>query len=71
MDQAERFKIVFEKLEEAKTEDVTVETIPADELDEIEALRRFSADLNQPEPVLFPLSTSLARQEHEKNDHEN
>lgn len=53
MDQAERFKIVFEKLQEVTTEEVTVESISADELDEIDELRRFSAELSQPEPVLF------------------
>jgi hypothetical protein len=54
MDLDERFKLVFERLEAAKTEDGnTVETIPQEELDEIEELRRFSAELNQPQPTLF------------------
>jgi hypothetical protein len=53
VDQAERFKIVFEKLQEVTTQVVTVETVSSDELDEIEELRRFSAELNQSEPVLF------------------
>ena len=53
MDQAERFKIVFEKLEELTTEEVTVGTMTSAELDEIEELRRFSAELSQSEPTLF------------------
>jgi hypothetical protein len=37
MDQAEMLKIVFEKLEEVTTQEVTVETVSASELDEIDA----------------------------------
>jgi hypothetical protein len=54
MDLEERFKLVFEHLDAAKTEEGNaVETIQQDELDEIEELRRFSAELNQPQPTLF------------------
>ena len=53
MDQTERFKIVFEKLEEVTSQEEAVETVSVAELDEIEELRRFSAELNQPEPTLF------------------
>jgi hypothetical protein len=55
MDVEERFKLVFERLEATKTEEGNVvETIPRDELDEIEELRRFSAELNQQSsPALF------------------
>ena len=54
MDLEERFKLVFEQLEAAKSEEGNAaETIQPDELDEIEELRRFAAELNQPQPTLF------------------
>ncbi len=57
MNHEERFKIVFEKLEEAKAQEGMVEepggSVSPDELDEIDELRRFSAELIQPEPALF------------------
>jgi hypothetical protein len=51
--QPERFQIVFEKLQEAITKELTVESVSPTELDEIDELRRFSAELSQPEPILF------------------
>ncbi len=50
---ADRFRIVFEQLDEAVQQDgsVSVERIAivSDELDEIAELRRLSADLAEPE----------------------
>ena len=52
MDLDERFKIVFEKLEEIKQQETAAEP-SSSELDEIEELRRFSAELQQPDPTFF------------------
>jgi len=56
MDAIEKFKIVFEKLEEAVHQDGLgdlVISVSPEELDEIEELRRFAAELSQPEPASF------------------
>jgi len=57
MNDVERFKIVFEKLEEAMAQESMAEAptsgVSPEELDEIEELRRFSAELSQSEPASF------------------
>ena len=59
------FDIVFEKLAEVLTLDgedgaitvkATVTSITSSELDEIEELRRFSAELQEPEPPSFTMT---------------
>ncbi len=52
------YEIVFEKLAEATEDEEPVETLvkreaSVQELDEIEELRRFSAELQEPEPCSF------------------
>jgi hypothetical protein len=52
------FDIVFEKLAElelhAPEAEIAVNFVPsAQELNEIEELRRFSAEISEPEPVMF------------------
>ena len=49
------FDLVFEKLEELKSEDAAIETAEtsAEELEEIEELRRLSAELTDSEPPIF------------------
>lgn len=51
------FEIVFEKMTELLDQDVAAENegqaIPSIELDELDELRRFAAELQDPEPLFF------------------
>ena len=52
------FDIVFEKLAELRTQDdenaiAVGATVTSSELDEIEELRRFSAEIQEPQPPSF------------------